>query len=56
MYPACRGDAADHGGSRRCSRDEISPRPQPGSQPRELTPHHAVEPAADTPKTRQRQD
>ncbi|OWA06105.1 hypothetical protein B9W64_29740 [Streptomyces sp. CS159] len=56
VYPACRGVAADHGGSGRCSGVEISPRPHGGSQPPELSAHHGVKPGVDTPKTRQWKD
>ncbi|OMI90446.1 hypothetical protein BSZ07_08215 [Streptomyces sp. M1013] len=56
VYPACRGVAADHGGSGRCSRDEISPRPHGRSQPPELRAHHGAKPGVDTPKTRQGKD
>ncbi|MCI3155175.1 hypothetical protein ELQ39_26180 [Streptomyces sp. GB4-14] len=31
------------------SRDDISPRPQEGSQPPELGPHHAAEPGVNGP-------
>ncbi|QEV38474.1 hypothetical protein CP978_07860 [Streptomyces nodosus] len=56
MYPACIGR---RNGTRvlwRCTRDEISPRPQEGSQLPELSSHHAVEPAVDAPENHSGKD
>ncbi|KAA0932318.1 hypothetical protein FGF04_20455 [Streptomyces apricus] len=54
--PAGRGVAYGKRGSRRCSRDEISPRRRGVRQVPDLSVHHAAKPGVDAPKNRQRKD